>query len=129
MNIEHVAMYVSDLEAEKNFFVKYFGAKSNNGYHNPVKKFRSYFLSFDDGSRLEIMKCDDITELGGIHLGFHHIAIKLGDKQAVDDLTARMANDGISVISAPRITGDGYYESVVLDPEGNSIELVANSHF
>lgn len=125
MNIDHVAIYVSDLVAEINFFVKYFGAKSNDGYHNPAKKFRSYFLTFDDGSRLEVMNREDITEQAGIRLGFHHIALNVGDKQAVDDLTANMAHDGISVISAPRTTGDGYYESVVLDPEGNSIELVS----
>ena len=129
MNIDHVAIYVSDLVAEINFFIKYFGAKSNDGYHNPAKKFRSYFLTFDDGSRLEVMNREDITEHAGIRLGFHHIALNVGDKQAVDDLTANMAHDGIPVISAPRTTGDGYYESVVLDPEGNSIELVSSKLF
>ena len=127
MRIEHIAMYVNDLEKTKEFFVKYFNAISNEGYHNKITDFRSYFLSFDDGVRLEIMNkphmLDD--EKGLNRTGFIHIAFSLGSKEAVDILTERMKNDGYNVISGPRITGDGYYESCIIGIEGNQIEITA----
>ena len=125
MKIEHVAMYVNDLERAREFFVKYFGAKSNDGYHNPVKKFRSYFLTFDDGSRLELMnkaEMDDAPKTLN-RTGFIHIAFSVGGKVEVDELTARLKSDGFTVIGEPRTTGDGYYESCIVDLEGNQIEL------
>ena len=125
MKIEHVAMYVNDLERAREFFVKYFGAKSNDGYHNPVKKFRSYFLTFDDGSRLELMnkaEMDDAPKTLN-RTGFIHIAFSVGGKAEVDELTARLKSDGFTVIGEPRTTGDGYYESCIVDLEGNQIEL------
>ena len=125
MHIEHIAMYVNNLEKAKDFFVKYFNAKSNDGYHNKTTDFRSYFLSFDDGARLEIMNkpqmSDGEKELA--RTGFIHIAFSLGSKEAVDELTRRMKNDGYEVISGPRTTGDGYYESCIVGIEGNQIEI------
>ncbi len=125
MKIEHVAMYVNDLEKAREFFVKYFGAKSNDGYHNPKKQFRSYFLSFGGEARLEIMnKADQIdSEKNLAATGFIHLAFSVGSKEKVDDLTAQLKRDGYEVISEPRTTGDGYYESCILDFEGNQIEI------
>ena len=125
MRIEHIAMYVNDLEAARDFFVKYFGAVSNEGYHNKTTDFRSYFLSFDDGARLELMRKPqmDDTEKTLNRTGYVHIAFSLGSKEAVDELTERLKNDGYQVISGPRITGDGYYESCIIGIEGNQIEI------
>ena len=125
MRIEHIAMYVNDLEAAKDFFVKYFGAISNEGYHNKTTDFRSYFLGFDDGARLELMKKPqmDDAEKTLNRTGYIHIAFSLGSKEAVDELTERLKNDGYQVISGPRITGDGYYESCIVGIEGNQIEI------
>lgn len=125
MRIEHVALYVQNLEASRDFFVKYFGASANDGYHNPRTDFQSYFLTFDDGARLEIMTKPDLTDSGDFlnRFGYAHIAISVGSKEAVNALTARLKDDGYALISAPRITGDGYYESVILDLEGNQIEI------
>lgn len=125
MKIEHIAMYVNDLEAAKNFFVKYFGAAADNCYHNTKTDFRSYFLSFDEGARLEIMNRpqmkDDIKD--PYRTGFIHIAFSLGSAEKVNALTEKMQSDGYEVISKPRTTGDGYYESCIVDLEGNQIEL------
>lgn len=125
MRIEHIAMYVNDLEATKDFFVKYFHATSNAGYHNKATDFQSYFFSFDDGARLEIMKKpimnDDAKDL--VRTGYIHIAFSLGSKEAVDALTERMKQDGYEVVSGPRTTGDGYYESCIVGIEGNQIEI------
>lgn len=125
MQIEHIAMYVNDLEKAKDFFVRYFGAKANTLYHNTTTDFRSYFLSFEDGARLEIMHRPDMEDMEKplTRTGFVHIAFRLGSKEAVDTLTARLKEDGYKVISGPRRTGDGYYESCIVDFEGNQIEL------
>ena len=125
MHIEHVAMYVKDLEQARDFFVKYFNAKSNEGYHNTETDFRSYFLSFDDGARLEIMNIPNMSD-GKKQLaktGYTHIAFRLGNKEAVNELTEKLRRDGYSVISGPRTTGDGYYESCIIGIEGNQIEI------
>lgn len=125
MWIEHIAMYVNDLEKTKEFFVKYFNAISNEGYHNPNTDFRSYFLSFDDGARLEIMNRPQMKDEEKTlnRTGYIHIAFSLGSKKQVDDLTERLRNDGFSVVSGPRTTGDGYYESCIIVIEGNQIEI------
>ena len=125
MRIEHIAMYVNDLEAARDFFVKYFGAVSNEGYHNKTTDFRSYFLSFDDGARLELMRKPQMDDTEKIlnRTGYIHIAFSLGSKEAVDELTERLKNDGYQVISGPRTTGDGYYESCIVGIEGNQIEI------
>ena len=125
MRIEHIALYVNDLENARNFFVTYFDAVSNEGYHNERTDFRSYFLTFANGARLEIMTKPDLTDSGDFlnRFGYAHIAFSTGSKEAVDALTQRLKQDGYPVISGPRITGDGYYESCVLGFEGNLIEV------
>lgn len=125
MHIEHIAMYVNDLEKTRDFFIKYFNASSNEGYHNKNKDFRSYFLSFDDGARLEIMNKQDMIEYEKnlSRTGYIHIAFSLGSKEAVNELTNRIKNDGYTVVSGPRTTGDGYYESCIIGIEGNQIEI------
>ncbi|MCF0106039.1 MAG: VOC family protein [Holdemanella sp.] len=125
MKIEHVALYVNDIEAGREFFMKYFNAKSNEIYHNKKTGFRSYFLSFDDGSRLEVMNHVDMQddEKGLRRTGFIHLAFSVGSKELVDSLTAQLKEDGYEVISGPRTTGDGYYESCVVAIEGNQIEI------
>ena len=125
MEIEHIAMYVNDLEKAREFFVKYFGAVSNEGYHNPRTDFRSYFLTYTDGSRLEIMTKPDLSDSGDLlnRFGYAHIAFSVGSKDAVDSLSTQLSADGYPIISGPRITGDGYYESCVLGFEGNIIEI------
>ncbi len=125
MHIEHIAMYVNDLEKARTFFMRYFGASSNEGYQNPRTDFRSYFLSFDCGARLEIMNKPLMsdTEKGLNRTGYIHIAFSLGSKSAVDELTERLKADGYEVISGPRTTGDGYYESCIVAIEGNQIEI------
>ena len=125
MRIEHIAMYVKDLDAARDFFVRYFNAKSNEGYHNKTTNFRSYFLSFDDSSRLEIMNKPimEDSEKTLVRTGYVHIAFSLGSKEAVDTLTDVLKHDGYDVISGPRTTGDGYYESCIIGIEGNQIEI------
>lgn len=125
MKIEHIAMYVQDLEKAKAFFAKYFAAKSNAMYHNPNTDFKSYFLSFDDGARLEIMQKPGVeaqTE-NQMRTGFIHMAFSVGSKEQVDKLTETLKQDGYTVTSGPRTTGDGYYESCVVAVEGNLIEI------
>ena len=124
MKIEHTAIYVSDLERARDFFVKYFGAVSNELYHNKKTDFKSYFMSFDGGARLEIMHRSDISEKNAAqNLGYAHIAFSAGDREKVNELTERLRADGFRVISEPRTTGDGYYESCIADFDGNLIEI------
>ena len=125
MRIEHVAMYVSHLEEARDFFVKYLGAKSNDGYRNPRTGFRSYFLTFDDGTRLELMNKPTMIDDAKVpeRTGYAHIAFSVGSKEAVDTLTARLRAVGYAVVSGPRTTGDGYYESCILAVEDNQIEI------
>lgn len=125
MKIEHIALYVNDLEKARDFFVTYFGAASNNVYYNSRTGFRSYFLTFADGARLEIMTKPDLTDSGDFlnRFGYAHIAFSIGSKEAVDTLTARLKAEGYPMISGPRTTGDGYYESCILGFEGNMIEI------
>ena len=128
MRIEHVAMYVHDMEKAKNFFVKYFNAKASEKYHNFQSGFSSYFVTFDSGSRLEIMQRPSMEDppKGTYRTGYHHISIEVGDRKDVDDLTKKLQNDGYRVFSGARTTGDGYYMSVIFDEEGNSVEIAAN---
>lgn len=125
MKIEHVAMYVSDLERAREFFVKYLAGRSNELYHNKKTDFRSYFISFEDGARLELMTRLDMKDMGKDinRTGYIHLAFSVGSKEKVDDLTALLKNDGYKVLSGPRTTGDGYYESCILGIEGNQIEI------
>lgn len=125
MKIDHVALYVRDLEGAKAFFVRYFGAVSNEKYHNRKTGFQSYFLAFADGGRLEIMTKPDLkgNDWEAESYGFAHIAFSTGSKEKVDELTMRLNADGYRILSGPRTTGDGYYESCVEGPEGNRIEI------
>ena len=125
MKIEHIAMYVNELESARDFFVKYLGGVSNDGYHNKTTGFRSFFISFEDGARLEIMNkpsMEDITKPVN-RTGYIHIAFYVGSVEEVDHLTRRFREDGFEVLSGPRITGDGYYESCIVGIEGNQIEI------
>lgn len=126
MKLEHVALYVSDLERARDFFVDWLGGRSNEGYRNPKTGLRTYFISFDGGARLELMTRPDIPECGGnrpTQTGYAHVAFSVGSRDRVDQLTHALQEAGFSVVSGPRTTGDGYYESCVLDLEGNQIEL------
>lgn len=124
MKIEHTAVYVRDLERARDFFVKYFNAVSSELYHNTKTDFKSYFLSFDGGARLEIMQRPDVSEKSAEpKLGYAHIAFSAGSRGNVDALTERFRADGYLIAGEPRVTGDGYYESVIADPDGNLIEI------
>ena len=125
MKIDHIAIYVSDLEGARDFFMKYFGAVSNEGYHNPKSDFRSFFLRFRDGSRLELMTRPELAaaERVGFHCGYDHLAFSVGSREMVDSLTERFRQDGYPVLSGPRTTGDGYYESCIAGFEGNIVEI------
>lgn len=125
MRIEHVAMYVQDLEAAKAFFVRYFQATAGPEYHNKATGFRSYFLTFADHTRLEIMNKPGVFAPGsGFQgAGYCHIAFSVGSAEQVDALTRRLQADGFEVVSGPRTTGDGYYESCITGVEGSLIEL------
>lgn len=127
MRIEHIAMYVSDLENTKDFYVRFFGAKTNEKYHNFLTGLETYFLTFDDNTRLEIMTRPEVkaSEKSLTQSGYIHLAFSVGSKEKVDKLTKELENAGYKVISGPRTTGDGYYESCVLGPENNQIEIVA----
>jgi lactoylglutathione lyase len=127
MKIEHIAIWVQNLEVTKDFYEKYFGCRAGNHYHNPKTNFQSYFLSFENGCRLELMQRPDINisakDYNKQSTGIIHFAIAVGSKEKVDTLTATLQKDGYGIAGTPRTTGDGYYESVVLDPEGNIIEI------
>jgi lactoylglutathione lyase len=124
LRIEHVAIWVRDLEAMKKFYTTYFHGKANEKYHNKDKEFESYFLTFNGGARLEIMRKTGIDQpQKDDTVGWAHIAISLGSKESVNEMTARLQNEGYRLVNGPRVTGDGYYESVIEDPEGNLLEL------
>lgn len=138
MKIEHIAIWVKDIDRVCEFYRKYFGGVVQPHYHNPTKQFTSRFITFDDGARLEVMHRPDIDVERNVgidkivshetlsdtqHLGFTHLSFSVGSKEEVDRLTQQMSSEGIPVVGQPRTTGDGYYESVVLDPEGNRIEI------
>ena len=125
MKIENMAIYVNDLETARDFFVKYLGGSSNDGYHNKNTGFRSYFISFEDGARLELMNKPGLEDLEKSlnRTGYVHIAFSVGSKEKVDEITALLQKEGFEVASGPRTTGDGYYESCIVVIEGNQIEI------
>lgn len=125
MRIEHVSMYVNNLDAVKNFFVTFLGGVSNDGYHNEKTGFRSYFISFEDGVRLEIMNKPDMIDVQKElnRTGYAHIAFSVGSKEKVDEITNKLKEAGYEIVSGPRTTGDGYYESCIVAIEGNQIEI------
>ena len=128
MKIHHVAVYVQDLEISREYYEKYFGAESNELYHNKKTGLKTYFLSFDNGCKVEIMSRPGVLNRDNSveQTGYLHLAFIAGDKNAVDLLTDRIRGDGFTVYSEPRVTGDGYYESNVADPDGNSVEIIMN---
>jgi lactoylglutathione lyase len=127
MKIEHVAIWTNQLEIMREFYERYFNGRSNDKYTNPRTCFHSYFISFDDGARLELMQQDgkdaNPNTAEQQHLGLIHLAMSVGDETAVNHLTETLRQDGFPILGEPRHTGDGYYESVVLDPDGNRIEI------
>lgn len=124
MKIEHVAIWVKDIEAMKEFYVSYFNGQPNEKYCNESKGFESYFIQFSGGARLEIMRRKDIEKTRESDItGWAHIAFSLGSVEAVDQMTLRLKTAGFTILNGPRTTGDGYYESVIEDPEGNQIEI------
>ncbi len=127
MHITHIAIWTKDLEAMKDFYIHYFGGVSNEKYINPTKKFESYFITFKGGAKLELMRKESITNQLDVEerIGITHIAFALGSEKAVISLTEILRADGYAVVGEPRTSGDGYFESVVLDLEGNRIELLA----
>lgn len=126
MKIEHIALWVKDIDIMKDFYIKYFGANPNKKYTNS-KNFQSYFLTFNSGTRIELMSIPEMISHSippDVHLqGYIHIAISVGSKNSVDSLTQKLREDGYKVVGEPRKTGDGYYESVIMDPDGNKIEI------
>lgn len=130
MIIDHIGLYVEDLEKTKLFFIHYFDAVCNMKYHNEKTGLQTYFLSFNDGTRLEIMKKPEITTkpYDENKDGYHHLAFKCMNREEVDNLTKRLLEDGYQILSGPRVTGDGYYETVFLF-EQYAIELVYGSYF
>lgn len=129
MTIAHLALWTRDLEAMKGFYERHFGGRAGEKYENPRKSFESYFLSFDSGCRLELMRRvgtlfpeGAVSRMDG---GFAHLAFSVGSEAEVDLMTERLARAGVEVLSPPRRTGDGYYESVIVDPEGNTVEITA----
>lgn len=127
MYIEHLAIWVSDFQPMIDFYSKYFGAKAGTKYLNPVKQFESVFLSFASGPRIELMKMPGIPASANDpyrqFTGIVHFALSVGSAHAVDDLADRLLDDGFEKLDGPRVTGDGYYECVFLDPEKNRIEI------
>ena len=127
MKIEHLAIWVKDIETMKHFYEKYFHGKAGERYHNFKKNFYSYFISFEEGCRLELMNRPNIpkdeSSITMERMGIIHFAISVGSKEKVDQMTKQLRTDGYEIIGEPRTTGDGYYESVVLDPENNRIEI------
>jgi lactoylglutathione lyase len=127
MKIHHVAIWTRDIERMKDFYVKYFNCKSNNKYCNTKKEYESYFLEFSDGAQLELMKMssipDSLNNFENQHIGLIHFAVSVGSRETVDSLTEQLRADGYKIVSNPRQTGDGFYESCALDPENNRIEI------
>jgi lactoylglutathione lyase len=133
MKLDHVAIWTVDIEAMRAFYEKYFDARSNPKYENERKKFTSYFLTLPGGGRLELMHRRDIRTIPGPRgsdefIGYAHLGVELGSRAAVDALTKRLQRDGVPLLDGPRVTGDGYYESMVADPEGNRIVIAEMSH-
>lgn len=125
MKIAHIALFTNNLESLRAFYQTYFGARCSNQYTNPGKQFSSYFLTFDEGCTLEIMTQPGLADIAGKHLvtGLAHFAISVGSKEKVIKLTDRLRNDGYLIAGEPRTTGDGFFESVVCDPDNNRVEI------
>jgi lactoylglutathione lyase len=129
MKLDHIAIWAEDLELLRKFYMQYFNMSCNDKYVNLKKNFSSYFLSFaDGGARIEIMNIPgkDAPASRGDLKGLAHFAITVGSKENVDAMARKLKNDGITILSAPRTTGDGYYECAIADPEGNYVEITTD---
>lgn len=129
MKIEHVAIWTGDIEKMKEFYTGYFDGIAGGKYVNPNKSFESYFIEFDSGARLEIMQMPNIpmnlNDASSQYIGLAHIAISVGGIDKVNIITDKLKKAGYTIVSEPRYTGDGYYESCILDPDGNRVEIMA----
>ena len=127
MVIEHVAIWTRQLEALTGFYARFFAAHPGPPYRSATRPFESRFLTFASGARLELMRLPDLAPSAGPdpRVGLAHLAISVGSRDAVDRLAAEVAAAGLVVEGPPRVTGDGYYEAVVLDPDGNRVEITA----
>lgn len=129
MKIEHIALWTNKLEEMKDFYTKFFNGNANDKYINVLKGFESYFITFKSGARLEIMHkqgiIDTRCDVDNQYIGFIHIAFSVASRELVDELTLKLQKDGYQIVSNPRTTGDGYYESCILDPDGNTVEITA----
>lgn len=125
MHIEHIAIWTQQLDVQKKFYETYFFAQAGSKYTNPKTQFESYFLTFSTGARIELMQATDVTtaQSPARMVGYAHLAVSVGSKEQVDRLTKWLETDGYRTVGQPRTTGDGYYESVILDPDGNQIEI------
>lgn len=127
MKLDHIAIWTKQLEKMRLFYEKYFDGKAGQKYINPRKNFESYFIEFESGTRLELMEKLEVNsklhEDMANYLGITHFAMSTGDRKIVEQLTEQLRADGYKIIGEPRITGDGFYESVVLDPDGNKVEI------
>jgi lactoylglutathione lyase len=126
MYLDHIAIYTKDLERLKDFYIKYFIGTAGGKYHNPKTGLQTYFITFEGGSRLELMQRPELfaREKSQPSDGLTHLAFRVGSREKVDELTKTMTADGYVLKSAPRTTGDGYYESCILDPDSNEVEIV-----
>lgn len=124
IKINHIAIWTSNLEKMKDFYVNFFSGIASKKYINPVKNFESYFIEFQSGARIELMKNPNNHKTAEQNcIGYSHIAISVGSQEEVNRFSEMVPRYGLSIISGPRVTGDGYYESVICDPEGNLIEI------
>lgn len=127
MKIEHIAIWTNQLEHMSDFYCRYFECNASKKYYNKIREFESVFLTFDTGSRIELMRMPDIVELEAKQMvtcmGLTHLAISVGSEMTVKRLTEDLRSDGYTIAGEPRTTGDGYFESVILDPDGNAIEI------
>ncbi|MBP1039916.1 VOC family protein [Vagococcus sp. BWB3-3] len=126
MKVEHIGIWVKDIENMKAFYEKYFNAHSNDLYHNQKTGFKSYFLELEQGCRIELTTKQHLSNRISDSLGYTHLAIAVGTKENVDQMTSTFIQDGFPLLNGPRTTGDGYYEAVIQDPEGNLIELTTD---
>lgn len=123
MKINHIAIWAENLEYLRSFYTDYFDGTSGPRYHNPAKGFTSYFITFKGDCRLELMHVDTLSPRVDHTIGLAHLSFSVGSKEAVNRLTELLRHDGFKIIGEPRTTGDGYYESVIADPEGNIVEI------